>query len=347
MIIDCDVHVYPNDGEAIRSRLSQPWKHRFSLRGLLYYKVPAEAAAAAAAQAELGRSPEAMRTGHLEKHGITNALLVPTPHASANHDPDYAAAVASAYNEWLADEWLSKERNPDGAFKGTICVSHQDPAAAAKEIGRWAEHPHMVQVLMESGARAPFGQRHYYPIYEACSAAGLPLVIHPAGEAMGVNKPVWIGYPAHYLEYCASFSFAMQSHLTSLLTEGVFERFPNLRVVIAEGGIFWLAPMLWRLDQNWKALRSEVPWVKKLPSHYVMEHVRFATELDKGPSDAAAWEVLDMADAGRLLMFASNVPDGGPLDMKAALSQIPESRRGRILYDNAKEWYGKRVMALG
>jgi predicted TIM-barrel fold metal-dependent hydrolase len=39
-----------------------------------------------------------------------------------------------------------------------------------------------------------------------------------------------------------------------------FEKFPNLKLIIAEGGFALLADTLWRLDRNWKSLRDEVPW---------------------------------------------------------------------------------------
>ncbi|SFJ91428.1 Amidohydrolase [Paenibacillus sp. UNC496MF] len=194
---------------------------------------------------------------------------------------------------------------------------------------------------MESGARAPFGQRQYYPIYEACSRHNLPLVIHPSGESMGVNKPVWLGYPVHYLEYYTGFSFAMQSHLTSLLTEGVFERFKNLRLVIAEGGVTWYPPMIWRLDQIWKALRSETPWMKRLPSEYVREHVRFTTQpLERAAPDGDLIEVLEMMDAPDMLMFSSDYPESGFVDVDASMPPLPEAWRSRVFHDNARQWYG-------
>ena len=54
-----------------------------------------------------------------------------------------------------------------------------------------------------------------------------------------------------------------QAQLTSLIAEGAFERFPELRVVLLESGFGWLPPLLWRLDKEWKGLRREIPWVKQ------------------------------------------------------------------------------------
>ena len=53
-------------------------------------------------------------------------------------------------------------------------------------------------------------------------------------------------------------SHVFQSQLTSLISEGTFAEFPELRVTMVEGGWTWLPSLMWRLDKNWKALRREI-----------------------------------------------------------------------------------------
>ncbi|SFJ91413.1 Amidohydrolase [Paenibacillus sp. UNC496MF] len=142
MLIDCDVHVYPANPQEIKDYLQQPWKHRFEIRKQMYYKTPSSPDGRPAPDPAAASKPEALRE-HIRKNRLSHAILIALPHASANHDPDFAAAVASAYNDWLAEVWLGRH-NADGVFKGTICISHQDPKQAAAEIDRWAEHPHFV-----------------------------------------------------------------------------------------------------------------------------------------------------------------------------------------------------------
>ncbi|TVY08382.1 amidohydrolase [Paenibacillus cremeus] len=346
-IIDCDVHVYPRNAEEIKQYLAQPWKHRFHIRKNHYFQSPVTPRRTVTPDGRSpGTEPEFLREQLLRPHGITTAILLPRADVSANHDPDYAAAVATAYNKWLSDTWLN-EYNADGAFKGSIMIAHQDPQSAAKEIERWAGHPHFVQVVIDSGARAPFGQRHYYPIYDACARHGLPLAIHPGADGIGINILASQGYPSHFLEYYAGLSFAMQVHLVSMLTEGVFERFPDLKIVITEGGVTWMPALMWRLDQEYKGLRSEVPWMKKLPSEYLRDHVRMTTQpLERPQRNEELLDVLSMMNYEEMLLFSSDYPDEH-FASPDQLEFLTPRARSRILSENAKLLYHLNISSKG
>ena len=119
----------------------------------------------------------------MNERGKSDGCVVPAKPANKA-----AVAVAELVEERRPCSWTWLGRyNGDGRYKGSITVNHNDPLEAAREIERCAGHPHMVQVMTDSGARALFGQRQYYPIYEQCDRYGLPLAIHPGTDGMGTT----------------------------------------------------------------------------------------------------------------------------------------------------------------
>ncbi|MCZ8517076.1 amidohydrolase family protein [Paenibacillus filicis] len=336
------MHPTPKSIDEIRSYMKQPWKDRYSGGGRGFYGNPVHGARLDAKPPNggpIGSDPEFVRKQLIEEYDEQHAILLPRAFCNLHPDPDFATAIAAAYNDWLADTWLDKY-NHDGVFKGSITIAHQDPLAAAKEIERWAGHPHFVQVMTDSGARAPFGQRHYYPIYEACEKHGFPMAIHPGTDGMGINIQPSPGYPTHYIEWHTCLSLGFQAHLVSFLTEGVFEKFHNFRVVLVEGGVSWLPALMWRLDAEYKALRFEVPWVKKKPSEYLRDHVRITSQpLERPENDQHLLNILEMMDAEHILMFSSDYPHWDFDSPKVAFPKLPDALKRRIFYENAKEFY--------
>ncbi|TBL79349.1 amidohydrolase family protein [Paenibacillus thalictri] len=342
-IIDCDVHVYPKSMEELKRYMQEPWRDRHKPMGRGFYENPVHGSrldAKPPGGGGPGTDPAFLREQLIEEYGIDHAILLPRAFCNMHPDPDYAAAIAAAYNDWLADTWLGRY-NEDGVFKGSITIAHQDPALAAKEIDRWAGHPHFVQVMTDSGARAPFGQRQYYPIYEACERGGFPFAIHPGTDGMGINEQPSPGYPTHYIEWHTCLSLSFQAHLVSFITEGVFERFPGFKVVLVEGGVAWLPALMWRLDAEYKGLRYEVPWLTKKPSEYLRDHVRITSQpIERPDNDAYLLQTLEMMDARHLLMFASDYPHWDFDSPTRAFPKLPELLHSRIFSENARELYG-------
>jgi predicted TIM-barrel fold metal-dependent hydrolase len=206
----------------------------------------------------------------------------------------------------------------------------------------------MVQVLMCSAGETPLGRRAYHPIFEACTRHNLPLALHIGGEGTGTSSPATpVGHPSTYFEWYGALPQSYMAHIMSMVTEGVFEKFPSLKVVLYEGGIFWLPHVMWRFDKNWKAQRSETPWVVRPPSSYILEHFYSTTyPLEAPPDPRYLHQTLEMVQAERTLLFSSNYPNWEYGDPFAMIADVPETIRRHVLVDNALAVYGDRLLAL-
>lgn len=342
-VIDCDVHNAFRSGSDLLPYLEDTWKSQAALRGGgLPYASPIgnkRKDANPPSGLPVGADPEYMMEQLLVPYHMDYALLCSDSMiaVSAFADADYAAAVCRAYNDYLIAEWLSYSPK----FKGFLCVATQDPLQAAREIDRIGPHPDIVGVSIVGGSRMPYGQRFFHPIYEACQRNDLPLVIHPGAEGSGIfNAPTAVGYVSSYLEWHTCLPQTYMAHLVSFVCEGVFEKFPDFKLVLSEGGVSWLPPLLWRLDKNFKALRASTPWLKRLPSEYVRDHCFMTTQPIEEPDNPKHLAMMfDMFDAENMLLFSSDYPHWDFDDPMKILKQLPLEKRKKILSENARKLF--------
>ncbi len=285
-----------------------------------------------------GANYDVMREKLLDRFDYDYAILLGEEaiEVSTLGNPYFASALARAYNDWMIDTWLPK----DPRFKGSIVVAPQDPQGAAAEIRRVGDHPDIVQVLVSSGSYRPYGDRVYHPIWEAAAELDLPVAAHLGGQG-GLNyQPIGGGPTTFFWETHALLCETGMAHVGSMIAHGVFERWPNLTFVLIECGVSWLPGILWRLDADFKALRKETPWLKRLPSEYARDHIRLTTQPLEQPKDKQhLWNVLEAIDGQHTLMFSSDYPHWDFDD--PAQVQIPPDWRADVFDGNARKVYRK------
>ena len=248
-----------------------------------------------------------------------------------------AGAIARAWNRWLTEEFLPSDRR----LRGSIYVTPQDPTEAAREIRAMGNKPGVVQVLLTAGSTAPYGQPQFHEIFEAAAEVGLPVGIHIAGEGYGINAPLACGHPTYYIEYHTLACVGGMAHTVSLVCHGVFEKYPDLRVAVLETGTLWLPEVFWRLDSNWKALRAEVPWVKRLPSEVIREHMVFGSQpLEEPPKLRQLHQVLEAVDGlDDMLMLCTDYPHWDFDAPDQLLARLPSGWREKVAGENARRFY--------
>jgi predicted TIM-barrel fold metal-dependent hydrolase len=342
--IDCDLHAVVPSVEALYPYLSSHWREYIARSGFkgptdTPYPKGAATSARAGTSPGNGRPPGSdlglLREQALDAWGTEVGILNCSYAVESVHNPDAAAALASAVNDWLTAEWLA----PEPRLRASIVVPSQHPDAAAQEIDRAAGRPGFVQVYLPARSAAPYGNRRYTPIFEAAVRHGLPVGIH-FGGAPG-NPPTAVGWPSHYVEEYVGMAGVFQTQLLSLIAEGVFDRFPGLRVALVEGGFTWLPALMWRMDKEWKGLRREVPWVRRAPSEYVREHIRLTLQpLGAPPDPRHLLQVIDQLGSDELLLFSTDYPHWHFDSSAEALPPgLPDDLARKVLAENARALY--------
>ena len=231
----------------------------------------------------------------------------------------------------------------DPRFRLALTIPMMDPVMAAKEIKRLGGHPSVVAAYVVCGSQRLYGKREFDQVYAACVEHGLSLSLHFSGEGAGMNPPpTAAGHFSYYAESYLLRPQFYQAHLSSFLFEGTFEKFPELKVIFCESGFGWVPSFRWRADMAWKELRSQTPWVKRLPSEYIDEHIRFSTQpFEESDPPAAVDQIIAWMNGAKTLMYSSDFPhwDFDPPD--AVPKRLGPEVRQNILAENALGAYPK------
>jgi uncharacterized protein len=288
-----------------------------------------------------GADPAFTVEQHLDGHGVAACVLssLEAAYLTAMPSPDDTIVLSSALNNYLIDHWLSV----DPRFNLAIGVTPKDPIAAAAEIRRLAGNPQVVAVFLPNND-VLMGNRYFHPVYDAAQECGLPIFSHVGagdGDFRGAAALPG-GQASHFAERRAIFATVAQANISSLVFEGTFERFPQLKVAFVEWGFAWVPPLMWSMDARWRALRPETPWVRRPPSEYVLERIRFATQpLDEPPKREQLLALLDMISAERTLMFATDYPHWDNEFPQRVLQGLSDELKRRMLFENALEIFDR------
>lgn len=342
-IVDCDTHNTWDKQSELTPFLAKRWQDLLDEFGPRHYPgggYPRFWGDAVDTAPDSGRKSGSdvrfMATSHLDRHDIAYAVLIPANPIAEMQNLDFAGALARAINDWQAAEWLDKEPR----LRSSIVVPTEDADAAVAEIRRIGHDGRFVQVHFRGRPQEPMGRRRYWPIYEACVEFDLPVMSHAFGSS---GQPITgTGWASYYIEDHVGPAIAAQANITSLIMEGVFERFPTLRFVSVENGFGWAPALRWRMDNAWKLLRHEVPHVRRPPSEYFDEHVYLATQPVEEPEKREYFGQLLDQYPGLVdrLLFSSDYPhwDGDTPSRAVPLLRDRDARE-KVLRHNARGLY--------
>jgi predicted TIM-barrel fold metal-dependent hydrolase len=343
--IDCDVHVEPPSMDRLLGYLAPYW-HEFIRGGYLgvahrLYPESEPMSARPEARAAGSFPPhtyEELSAQLLDPYQPLAVILTCVATFQGSRNPYFEAAMTTAINNWMREEFLDR----DDRLRGSIVVPTFHPDAAADEIDRLGSDRRYVQVLLPVRSESPWGNVRYRAIHEAASRNRLPITLHAWG-GWGMAPTATGTASTYYEDYLYNSQIVAPNQVLSLVAEGVFDKYPDLRVCLAELGFAWLPSLLWRFDKDWKALWRETPWVRDKPSVYVRNHVRATTSPTLIPGRTPVSELAQLAemlDAENLLVYSSDYPhDHGNDALGSLLAVLGAKGRQAVLRQNAAAFF--------
>ena len=120
-----------------------------------------------------------------------------------------------------------------------------------------------------------------------------------------------------------TYSMLAANQVMSLIFDGVFDRFPTLRIVLIEHAFNWILPLMWRMDAMYEA-RGPENGLKRKPSEYVKDHIWFTTQpLDYPEDKTELTRALEWMEADKILLFSSDYPHWTYDDPQWVAKHIP------------------------
>ena len=254
-------------------------------------------------------------------------------------DPDLGAAVARLYNRWAAEFCAGGEGRLFAA--AVVPIEHTAEAVAvmaeAKELG-------LVCTVVPPALRTRnLDHGDLDRFYAAAAEMDMALGVH---GAPGIHLPkIGVDRFTNYIQvHCISFPFDQMTAMTALVSGGVFDRHPRLRVAFLETGIGWLPWFVERLHEHYE---SRGDWIddgwRRPPAEYVAAgNVVVTCE----PDESGVPHVVETL-GDDCVMFASDYPhwDGAWPNASAELFEHNEKRLSapalaKVAGANARRFYG-------
>ena len=270
-------------------------------------------------------------------------------------DLDLAYGVARAHNRGMIEFCSADARLlPTGYVP---LVDFERAAAMADEVIAMGA----AALLIASGcppAHSP-SHRSLDPVWARAEAAGLPVVFHVGGTGELIDKHYFVnGLPIPPDFHGGDENFRSVDYmgipgppaqtLATMVFDGVFDRFPQLRIGVIEQGAIWVPSWMRQMESAFDAFHRHEDRVRALelrPSDYVRRQMRFTPY----PTEDVGW-IIEQA-GHEVCMFSSDYPhvEGGrrPIErFEATLGEATEAVRRAFYTENFLDLMGTAAAAL-
>jgi predicted TIM-barrel fold metal-dependent hydrolase len=290
-----------------------------------------------------GYDPKA-RLQVMDEEGIDIAILYPTLGIfweGSVQDPKLATAYTRAYNRWIVD--FCRE-NPKRLY-AVAHISLLDPEGAVEETIR-ARKEGCVGVYLSPDLPARGEKRFDDPAFarfwETVQELEMPVAFHVVVREQQTfhewtrrvdGKPGPLGLFGH-----AFLAIDVMAAFTSMISLGMFEKYPRMKCAVLEAGATWIGAWLDRLDYKSEVTEFLTP-IKLKPSEYFYRQCVVSAD----PDETMTAQVVEHLGADYFI-WASDYPHidasfGVVKEMKERLASLPPADQRKVLGENAVRFY--------
>ena len=248
-------------------------------------------------------------------------------------------AITTSYNRWMGDRLSGHPR-----IKWSAVVNLDDVAAAVDQVHEAKKLGAVSVMVLGTAGDDMLDHPRLFPFYQALCEENLALGVHVGWSCPSLNNLYSHIYPSGVI----AFHVPLLMAFTALISGGVLDRFPDLRIVFLEAGCQWVPFILERVHHRYKnqgsTLRKFLPQTAPIQKLPVMEYIKrgnifFSTEVE----DEILPNVLNLVGEGQVI-FGSDMPHGDRERCAARMLQerkdISESAKESILDKNPARLYG-------
>jgi predicted TIM-barrel fold metal-dependent hydrolase len=276
----------------------------------------------------------------LDEEGIWLQVLYPTLFLAYPLccNPAYMTAMCDAYNRWLGDVLSGQER-----LKWVAVVNLDDIPQSVRQITEAKQLGAVGIMILGTAGDRLLDDPSLLSLYEAVATEDLPLAVHVGWSCPSLNNLYTHIYPSGVIPFLMPVLMGM----VSMMSGGILDRFPNMRIVYLEAGSLWIHFILERLHHRFQhsgknlvnVVSRTAPIQKLSPMEYVKKgNLYFSAEVE----DLLLPQVLDLVGDGQI-MFASDMPHGDRERFAAKMltdrNDISEIAKTKILESNPARFY--------
>jgi len=355
-VVDCDVH-FRAPLEAVAKHFDEPWKTRMERDAGEGYAFPTFFPTPGGgdrfnfgrvnrrSQPEMGASypgpmdpeeiPEMMEFLGVDACLVLEHMMLISGGIDADDDRQ------QTYTRGLTRYLLEEVVDPDAGQYTALPIPVSDPEAAVELIDDYGDEDGIVGIyLITGGPEPPLGNHRYEPMYEAAERKGLPAVFHTAGS--GLDEYHVKGYEKFISTHTLGFLNNNMSQATSVVVQGIPEKFPDLDIAFLEAGIFWVGLMMSRLDTEYLKRPSEAAHLTRRPSEYMKEFYYGTQPLETDVEPRYVETMIEMIGGADRLLYASDFPHWD-FDRPSIIEDRPfltAAEKAKILGGNAGAVFG-------